>query len=261
MAAAAPASQARVIAFAASLIAGAVAVAVMTITLDPGAFAGAFLLDRGSASYPFTVQNVMWIMFFVGLGELVIRARQAVLEQRQVELSLLPEDDETMLRSKELGPIYSRAKKAVERGGFFLQRLIMRAILQFQGSKSVDQANSLVNSSLELYQHEIDLKYNMLRYLVWLIPTLGFIGTVIGIAMALETAGDVPDVTNPGALKPWMKALTSDLGVAFNTTLLALILSAILVFLLHIIQEREEMALNRAGQYCLDNLINRLYEK
>lgn len=251
----------RMIAFGLAILAGLLLVTVLSLTLEAEQYAGAFLLDRGAETYPFTVQNVMWIMFFIGLGELVVRGRRAVLEQRQIGLRLLPEDETTMLRSKDLGPIYARSRPALEAGGYFLQHLIVRAILQFQSSKSVNQANSLVNSSLELHQHELDLKYNMLRYLVWLIPTLGFIGTVIGIAMALDTAGDVPDVTNPGALKPWMKALTSDLGVAFNTTLLALILSAILVFLLHIIQEREEMALNRAGQYCLDNLINRLYEK
>jgi len=27
--------------------------------------------------------------------------------------------------------------------------------------------------------HEIDLRYSMLRYLTWLIPSLGFIGTVV----------------------------------------------------------------------------------
>ena len=38
----------------------------------------------------------------------------------------------------------------------------------------------MFNSSMELYQHETELRYNLLRYLVWLIPTLGFIGTVAG---------------------------------------------------------------------------------
>ena len=47
--------------------------------------------------------------------------------------------------------------------------------------------------------------------------------------------------------------------MAFSTTLLALVMASILVFLQNIIQGREETALNRAGQYCLDNLINRLY--
>ncbi len=36
--------------------------------------------------------------------------------------------------------------------------------------------------------------------------------------------------------------------------LLALIQAAILVFIMHIVQGHEEHSLNRAGQYCLDNL-------
>ena len=44
-----------------------------------------------------------------------------------------------------------------------------------------------------------------------------------------------------------------------GTTLVALIMAAILVFLQNLIQGREENTLNRSCQYCLDNLINRLY--
>ena len=76
----------------------------------------------------------------------------------------------------------------------------MRCILQFQGSHSVNQANSLLNSSLELFQHELELKYAMLRYLVWLIPTLGFIGTVVGIAFALDYAANIEDPQDPTLL-------------------------------------------------------------
>jgi len=114
-----------------------------------------------------------------------------------------------------------------------------------------------MNSTLELYQHEIELRYNMLRYLVWVIPTLGFIGTVVGIALALESAAAADDLGNPEAVK----AVIAKLGVAFYTTLLALLQSMALVFVMHLVQGREEGALNDAGQYCLDNLINRLYEK
>ena len=51
-----------------------------------------------------------------------------------------------------------------------------------------------------------------------------------------------------------------EIGVAFNTTLLALSMSLLLVLAQHMIQAFEERMLNEAGQYCLDNLINRLYE-
>lgn len=158
-------------------------------------------------------------------------------------------------------PIYRGIVDRKRSQYFFLQRLVKRTILQFQGSQSTDQANSLMNSSMELMQHEIELKFNMLRYLVWLVPTLGFIGTVIGIALALSSAADMPDVTEGDKIREWLGLLTTDLGLAFNTTLVALVMSSILVFLLHIAQAREEMALNGAGQYCMDNLINRLYEE
>ncbi|MCY4346505.1 MAG: MotA/TolQ/ExbB proton channel family protein [Aestuariivita sp.] len=219
------------------------------------------LLDRANPLYPFTIQNLMWLLFFLGFSDVLLRFLQGGKELQQMNLRLLPEDRETMLRAKDLGQYYELLQRHGTKQNCFLQRLISRIILQFQSSHSVDQANSLLNSSLELLQHEIDLKYNMMRYIVWLIPTLGFIGTVVGIALALGEAGNMPNLDEVDALSGWMKSLTGSLALAFNTTLLALVLSAVLVFLMHLAQGREETALNQAGQYCLDNLINRLYEK
>jgi hypothetical protein len=50
------------------------------------------------------------------------------------------------------------------------------------------------------------------------------------------------------------------MSIAFNGTFLALLLSAALVFLMHIAQMKEEKALNASAQYCLDQLINRLID-
>ncbi len=243
--------------------AGAIAVAVAAIwlmqTLLPETMA-IILLDRNREIYPFTVQNVMWIVFAIGFGELLVRVRDAAKEGAQLARGYLPEDERTMLQGQELRDIYVSARTATRPGGQgegrFLPRLIQRVVLQFQTSRSIEQANALLNSSLELYLHEIDLRYSMVRYVVWVIPTLGFIGTVIGISLALAFAGEV-DVQDPSLLAE----LTKRLAVAFNTTLLALLMSAVLVLLQHIVQAQEEGALNRAGQYCLDNLINRLYEE
>ncbi len=243
------------------ILACALLVAVMAIwlmnTLLPET-AAVILLDRNRDIFPFTVQNTMWIVFAVGLGEIIVRLREATLEARQLSLGYLPEDERTMLQKTNLRDIYVVVRAAaLQRGigeGRFLPRLIQRVVLQFQASQSIDQANALLNSSLDLYLHEIDLRYSVIRYVVWVIPTLGFIGTVIGISLALAFAGEV-DIQDPTLLAQ----LTTKLAVAFNTTLLALMMSAILVLLQHIVQAREENALNLAGQYCLDNLINRLY--
>lgn len=218
------------------------------------------LTDRYGPTYPFTVQNVMWVAFALGLGELLVRWRDARMERRQLRKGMLPEDDRTILQAPDLRGIYMNAKRHAEAvgegGGGFLPRLIQRTVAQFQTSRSIDQANALLSSSLELYLHEIDLRYSVIRYIVWVIPTLGFIGTVVGISLALAYAGGA-DTQDPTLLAE----LTKRLAVAFNTTLLALVLSAVLVLGQHLVQALEERTLNRAGQYCLDNLINRLYER
>ena len=224
-------------------------------------YLSAILLDRGSSVFPFTIQNAMWIMFCFGLGEIWIRFLRAQQETRQFAAGLLPSDETAMFRAKDLIPVYRKVTGSKHSRYYRLQRLILRVVQQFQISKSIDQANSLMNSSLELIQHEIELKYNVLRYIVWLIPTTGFIGTVVGIAMALSAAGDLPALGDSAQVEAWFGSMTMNLGVAFNTTLLALIMAAVLMFLLHLAQGKEESALNGAGQYCLDNLVNRLYEE
>lgn len=221
-----------------------------------GGIAERLLIDRNFATYPLTVQNIMWVVFAIGFSELWLRHIVSNKEMGVLKRQYLPEDRETVLRSEDLGHYYQLSISDEETQNCFLNRLVSRVILQFQSSRSIDQSNTLLNSSIELYHHEIDLRYNMLRYIVWLIPTLGFLGTVIGIAIALEGIADMrPDDAT------LLRVLTTKLGTAFFTTLLALVMSGILVFFMHIVQGREERALNLSGQYCLDNLINRLYER
>lgn len=250
-----PELRTRLAAWGTSMVAAGVFVGGLSLLLTEGR-AAAFLLDRNSPvfTYPFTIQNLMWLVFFGALGELAVRYRRTRLEWYQLGKGLLPEDEMTMLRLQDLGVVRARVRGQEE---FFVQRLVTRCVLQFQSSKSTDRANALLNSSLDLMQHEVDGRYSLLRYLVWVIPTIGFVGTVVGIAAALNAAGASDDFQDPRLLGE----LTRNLGVAFYTTMLALIQSAVLGLAQSITQAREEGALNRAGQYCLDNLINRLYER
>ena len=234
-------------------VVGVVVVAVLHFVL-PEELAQ-ILLDRGGIGYPFSVQNCIWVVFAVGCGELFVRFRAGRAEQDQLRRNYLPEDERTVLQAQDLGEIYRQVRSTSFASNCFLPRLIQRTILQFQSSRSIDQASSLLNTSMEMYLHEVDLRYNMLRYLTWLVPSLGFIGTVIGMGRALAFAGDPANAQDPLLLNE----VTRRLAISFDGTFLALVLAALLVFLTNIAQSREEHALNRAGQYCLDNLVNRLF--
>jgi biopolymer transport protein ExbB/TolQ len=162
----------------------------------------------------------------------------------------LPEDDQTVLVLDDLGPLRRKVSGAFDADNGFLPYLIDLSVLQAQASRSVDQTVSVLNATLELIAHRVDLRYQLLRYLSWVIPTVGFIGTVVGIASALG-------LVDPENMQ--IRLVTGSLAVAFDTTVIALLWSAIIVLLLGIVQKEEELAVNRAGSYCLKNLINRLY--
>lgn len=240
-----------------ALLCGLLVVALLSWLLPGEAPAATLLLDKPPAPgwplpYPFTIQNLMHLLFFVGLGELWYRWRSAEAEWALTREDLLPRDYRVVLGAPDLGPIRARVRGRYDAEHGFLPRLIDLAILQFMANRSVDQTVSVLNSSLELIQHRLDLRYAMLRYLVWVIPTIGFIGTVVGIALALAQI-------DGNATEQPLGEIARALGVSFYTTLVALVQSAILVLLLNLVQAREESALNRAGDETLTNLINRLH--
>ncbi len=232
---------------------GVVLILVLSATLPEGL--ALVLLDRGGATYPYSVQNIMWVIFFVGLGELLYRFFAARIEVRELSQQYLPEDETTILVKDMLPKLYKKVSLANDSNRLFLPSLIKRIITVFQTTQSVENASAVLNSSIELRSHDLDLRYSMIRYVMWVIPTFGFIGTVIGIALALNYAGQPGKAQDPELLSD----LTLRLAVAFNTTLLALTMSSVLVLMQHVIQAFEERTVNRCGQYCLDNLVNRLY--
>ena len=221
---------------------------------------GSLLLDThvdaatNHASTPvISIHSIIWVIFFIGLGRLLVRWREAGAEELELAQEYLPPEDDIILTSEDLGQLYQKLRRVSKRR--FLPRLLERTVTQYQGNKSVAHAHTLLDSSLDLYLHELDLGYHMIRYVVWLIPTIGFIGSVMGIGAALAVAGATPP-DDPSLLA----RTTSEMSVAFNGTFIALLLSATLVFIMHIAQQKEEKALNASAQYCLDKLINRLLD-
>jgi biopolymer transport protein ExbB/TolQ len=234
------------------LLAAVVFIGFLSLTLSGRA--AVLILDHPSRHfiYPFTIQNIMHVVFFVGLAELFVRWRIAVRETSFLAGKFLPEDDRTVLVSRDLGPIRRRVANLFDRDNGFLPSLINLAILQFQSSSSIEQAAGVMSQQLELMSHRLDLRYGLVRFIAWVVPTLGFIGTVFSLGASLSDAGNKSKAFD-------IHEVASTLGVGFDCTMVALVESAILVFLLHLVQEREEGALNSAGDYTLRNLINRLY--
>ena len=90
----------------------------------------------------------------------------------------------------------------------------------------------------------------MIRYLIWAIPSIGFIGTVRGIGEALAKADQ--------AVQGDITGMTNSLGIAFNSTFVALIISIILMFFLHQLQQLQDGEVLEIREYCETKLLLRI---
>jgi len=87
--------------------------------------------------------------------------------------------------------------------------------------------------------------FSLPRFMVWAIPIMGFIGTVWGISNGISHFSDAMTSTNSvtdvsAMLKESLPLVTSSLATAFDTTLLALLLSIPLMMLMLSLEKDEE---------------------
>ena len=136
---------------------------------------------------------------------------------------------------------------------------VFSAYIQSGSRKTVTEF-ALDDSSF--YLSSSDSSYALPRILVWAIPLLGFIGTVIGISSAVSGfTGFLENTAEIDQIKEGIGSVTSGLAVAFDTTLLALLLSVVVMIPLVLVEKMESQLLLTTDIYINDNILPRLKEK
>jgi biopolymer transport protein ExbB/TolQ len=139
---------------------------------------------------------------------------------------------------------------SAECNGAPLIQTLRSALWRYAGTRNVQNLSDAVESSVEALAIRQDAENSMIRYLIWAIPSIGFIGTVRGIGEALSLADK--------ALAGDIAGMTNSLGVAFNSTLVALLISILLMFLFHQLQRLQDGQLVDIQAYCDRYLLARI---
>ncbi|MGZ0657673.1 MotA/TolQ/ExbB proton channel family protein [Coraliomargarita sp. W4R53] len=134
-----------------------------------------------------------------------------------------------------------------------LPYIMARGLERYHMTGSVPEATETIMGRLEVAAEQQESELSMLRYIVWAIPSIGFIGTVRGIGVGLQRADE--------ALKGDISGVTNALGVAFNSTLVALFISIVLMLLIHLLQGGQEGLILRLQTFCREQLIDKLYDR
>jgi biopolymer transport protein ExbB/TolQ len=180
---------------------------------------------------------LIWALAIMGYkGRRAMRERE-LLERRLLDIpegtSVLPED----------ARVYSRGLEALpdSEQDYLLPRTLLSALQRFATTGSIQAVSDTIKENCEIESDRLDSEMSMVRYIAWAIPSIGFIGTVRGIGDALGQAYK--------AVEGDISGVTVSLGVAFNSTFVALVLSIIIMFCLHQLQLNQERLVMDCQRY------------
>jgi len=133
---------------------------------------------------------------------------------------------------------------------YLLPRALKMTLQRFSATRNVHDAHTAMRDICDSEAQRLDTELSIIRYIAWAIPSVGFIGTVRGIGDALSQANR--------AMEGDITGVTESLGVAFNSTFIALVISIVLMFFIHQLQLLQERLVLDTENYCDDNLVSRL---
>jgi len=171
---------------------------------------------------------LLWALAIMGYKAAEVMRERNVLDSELIPLApgikILPEDTREYVRQLQAFPEAVRTT--------LLPRVLMAGLQRFESTRNIQDVSALAEHLCNGEAERLESELSMIRYIAWAIPSLGFIGTVRGIGSALGQAhqamsGDISNVTQ-------------SLGVAFNSTFIALVVSIVLMFLIHQLQAAQE---------------------
>ena len=177
-------------------------------------------------------------------------------QRRAFDLDLLPTDVGVCILPEDARLLQRRVEQRAGRGGpYILANMIRLALGKYAVSRSGRDVSETVRTQADVDLGRLVTSMATVHYLAWAIPAIGFLGTVRGLAGSLTMTGHVDQDT-----QTFIDQATRHLTVAFDCTMVALALSLVVMFLLHSVQRDEESLVIDCQQYCLEHLVNRLYE-
>ena len=196
-------------------------------------------------------QEACLVLALWALAILGYKGARAWRQQRLLDRDLLqlppglpigPED--TRLLGDRLAALPSAVQDAIP------TRALRSALERYAATGHVQDVSNAGRAVCESEGERMESELSIIRYIAWAIPSVGFIGTVRGIGDALgqahrAVAGDITGVTE-------------SLGVAFNSTFVALVLSIVLMFFIHQVQRMQEQLSLDSERYVDQAFIRRL---
>lgn len=196
-------------------------------------------------------QEACFVLMFWALAILGFKGSNTLRQQRLLHQDLLQlpadlpigQEDVRGLR-RTLQDLPAQARE------YLLPRALLTAVERFGATNDVQDVSTASRDVCESEGERLESELSIIRYIAWAIPSVGFIGTVRGIGDALGQAHR--------AVEGDITGVTQSLGVAFNSTFIALVISIVLMFFVHHLQLMQERLVLDTERYVDHWFIRRL---
>lgn len=240
--------------FSVLLAAGAWLLLIVLSNLFSGASGIHRFLEALGGSYNGYIQAAIYAVFFYSIFELIEKRKYIRKQYQGFNLGLLPVKDQLVLSPEEVANIKLNTIQLEQNGNqFMVADFIKKACTQYRNDQSVSETLQVFNAQIDTSKDEMDGQLEKIRYLLSAIISLGFIGTLLGLSTSIGMA-------HLAKTAEGMPTITQHLNVAFDTTLVALLVGLILNFFYHRYLEDMDTFFSRTKSYVIDNLISRIYK-
>ncbi|GMQ80079.1 MAG: MotA/TolQ/ExbB proton channel family protein [Planctomycetia bacterium] len=219
--------------------------------VDQGLLSGDFI-QRYFAAHP--VEYITTALFFLGMAALGIKATWLASQKTalgKITLGPIPaagqEADDATRLLEGLARLPRRCQTS------YLARRLHEALDSVHRRGSADTLVDHLRHLAEVDVERVYASYALVRIVIWAVPILGFLGTVIGITLAIAKLA-------PESLEQSLPEVTNGLGVAFDTTALALGLSIILMFTKFYVERKDFGLLDAVDRRATEELVGRFQQ-
>jgi biopolymer transport protein ExbB/TolQ len=211
-------------------------------------------MERGPTQY------VVTAFFFWALCMLWMKSLKIKFQRKAFDLPIMPADPSFSLSPETARDVLHRLHEAVDHPGqFAVLNRIERALSNLDNIGNTSDVTAILKIQSENDESQVASSYGLINGLMWAIPVLGFIGTVLGLSQAIGAFGaTLAQEGNIDGIKGSLSLVTAGLSTAFDTTLVALIMALILQLIVSLLQAREAEWLDACNEYCNRKVAGRL---
>lgn len=207
-------------------------------------------------------QYVTTLLMFWCLGLLILKWLNIRKQRSAMLIQALPTDISEEINPSNLKEFHDHIINFPKplRNTYIVNR-VRKALEFFYVRQNNPEVAQMITAQSEVDAAKVASSYSMVKVFLWAIPIMGFIGTVLGIGSAIGGFGAVFGAGEGGdmsQIKEPLLAVLGSMGVAFDTTLLALVFSILLSFPASALQNEEDDLVTDVDEYCIDQLLKRL---